>query len=284
MNKNSNELSTSEKQATQSLTVGKAFSLTPTTLSEAMKLAELIANSDLAPKDFKGKAGNCLIAMQMGMEVGLAPMQAIQNIAVINGRPTLWGDAAIGLVLANAVCEYVREDWDEKSQTWTCRSKRRDDKAEKVSTFSLTDASKAGLDKKEGPWRSYPKRMIQMRARAFNLRDNFADVLKGLAIREEVEDYVDTTATESAPVAMPKAKEPVPSEAVSPTAEMLPGEFKFFTSRMSALGADFDEVSRYAKDKFGLDDLNKVNKVQAKEILKVWEGLPDDSTAQAAAR
>lgn len=271
MSKNGKEVT--DKPPVQALTVGKAFSLTPTSLAEAMKLAELIANSDLAPKDFKGKAGNCLIAMQMGMEVGLAPMQAIQNIAVINGRPTLWGDAALALVQASSVYEYVREEWDEKTATWTCRGKRKDAKAEGVYTFSLADAEKAGLTKKEGTWQSYRKRMIQMRARAFCLRDNFADVLKGLAIREEVEDYVETTA-EAAAIPMPKPKEPEATGPAKDDAALLPGEYSFFIKQMERLGADFEEVKRFAKDKFAADDLSKLTKDQAKKITVTWNPDP----------
>lgn len=261
-------------QEIQPLTVGKSFSLTPTSLDQAIKLAELIANSDLAPKDFKGKAGNCLIAMQMGMEVGLAPMQAIQNIAVINGRPTLWGDAALALVLASAVCEYVRESWDEQKQTWTCRSKRKDTKEESVYTFSLADAQKAGLTKKEGTWQNYQKRMIQMRARAFNLRDTFADVLKGLAIREEVEDYVDTSA-EPTPIMTPKAKAPEDQPSYDGNAVLIPGEYSYFMKHVAKLGADMDEVQRFAKDKFGADDLRKLTKDQAKVIIATWDPEPN---------
>lgn len=280
---NGKEVATAEKSE-QSLAIGKAFSLTPNNLTEAIKLAELIASSDLAPKDFKGKSGNCLIAMQMGMEVGLAPMQAIQNIAVINGRPTVWGDAAIALVLASAVCEYVREEWDEKTQTWTCRGKRKDDAEEGISTFSMADAQKAGLTKKEGPWAYYPKRMIQMRARAFCLRDKFADVLKGLTVREEVMDYVETTATrtDSAPVMTPKPKtQEVDNSAKSADGTpMVSGELSFFTKELNRLGADMDEVQRYAKDKFSVASITLLSRAQAKDILNAWKDEPTSETAK----
>ena len=80
---------------------GKSFSLTPANLDEAMKFSEMIANSDICPKDFHGKAGNVLVAIQMGLELGLPPMQALQNIAVINGRPSIWGDALPALAQAH---------------------------------------------------------------------------------------------------------------------------------------------------------------------------------------
>jgi len=258
------------------LAVGKAFSLTPTNLDQAFKLAELIANSDLAPKDFKGKAGNCLIAMQMGMEVGLAPMQAIQNIAVINGRPTVWGDAAMALVLASPICEYVREEWDEKTQTWTVRGKRKTDPNEGVYTFSMADADRAGLSKKEGTWRSYPKRMIQMRARAFLLRDKFTDVLKGLSIREEVSDYVETVADKAPAIQMPKAQ-PTELAPVVKSADgqpMVAGELSYFLKELTRLGADMEEVARFVKDKFAADSLTILSRAQAKQVLTAWTDEP----------
>src|SRR5438094_2447904 len=92
-------------------TTGSAsFSLSPSSLEEAMKLAELMAKSDLVPKDYQNKPGNVLIAVQMGAEVGLAPMQAIQSICVINGRPTLWGDGLLAVVQAHPDYEWHNED------------------------------------------------------------------------------------------------------------------------------------------------------------------------------
>src|SRR5947209_2188369 len=82
----------------------------PTTFEKFSDMAIKLSKSDLVPaKDYKGKPENILIAMQMGYEVGLKPMQAIQNIAVINGRPSIWGDAAIALVQSNPLCESIHE-------------------------------------------------------------------------------------------------------------------------------------------------------------------------------
>lgn len=161
------------------------FDLSPQTFEQALTFADYLADSDLVPKDFKGKPANCLIAMQWGAELGLKPLQAIQNLAVINGRPALWGDAVIGLVRASPVCEFVIESDD--GHTATCRVKRRGE-PEQVRTFSMDDARTAGLVGKSGPWSQYPKRMRQMRARAFALRDVFADVLRGMPVAEEVMD------------------------------------------------------------------------------------------------
>ncbi|WP_372356946.1 hypothetical protein ACCP99_08105 [Xanthomonas sp. NCPPB 3443] len=161
------------------------FDLSPQTFEQALTFADYLAESDLVPKDFKGKPANCLIAMQWGAELGLKPLQALQNIAVINGRAALWGDAVLALVRNSPVCEFV-EEWD-VNDTAHCKVKRKGEK-EALVTFSMEDAKKAGLVGKQGPWTQYPKRMRQMRARAFALRDVFTDVLRGMAIAEEIMD------------------------------------------------------------------------------------------------
>jgi hypothetical protein len=174
-----------QQQGTQIAQPRQQFDLSPQTFEQALTFADYLADSDLVPKDFKGKPANCLIAMQWGAELGLKPLQALQNIAVINGRAALWGDAVLALVRNSPVCEFV-EEWDDH-ETAHCKVKRKGEK-EALVTFSMEDAKKAGLIGKQGPWTQYPKRMRQMRARAFALRDVFTDVLRGMAIAEEIMD------------------------------------------------------------------------------------------------
>lgn len=176
---------TLDKPASAIAPRAQQFDLSPQTFEQALTFAKYLADSDLVPKDFRGRPGNCLIAIQWGYELGLKAIQAIQNIAVINGRPALWGDSVIAIVRASPVCEYVLETDDGNAAT--CRVKRRGE-PEQVRTFSMEDAQKAGLSGKQGPWTQYPKRMRQMRARAFALRDVFPDVLRGIPIAEELMD------------------------------------------------------------------------------------------------
>ncbi len=193
------------------------FAMQPKNLEEAMSFAKLIADSDLVPKDFQGKPGNVMIAIQMGQELGLKPLQAIQNIAVINGRPCLWGDALLAIVRASGTLEDFREDFDHDQQRATCSAKRRGNPTPIVRTFSKAEAMLAGLWTKQGTWKSYPKRMLQLRARAFTLRDGWADFLKGVSVAEEQRDVIEVEALPEAPtIAPPKRK--------SETAEDLPGQ------------------------------------------------------------
>jgi len=150
-----------------------------------------VSGSEFAPKDFKGKPESCMLAIQHGSEVGLSPMQSLQSIAVINGRPTIWGDAALALVQSSPVCEYVKEFTEGQGDNLTavCECKRRGYPAPTVSKFSMSDAKRAGLAGKAGPWSQYPERMLALRARGFALRNAFADALRGLITAEEAQDY-----------------------------------------------------------------------------------------------
>jgi hypothetical protein len=186
------------------------------TFADAMKFAEMVANSEFAPKDFRGKPASCLLAIQAGGEISLAPLQALQSIAVVNGRPAVFGDAALAVVKASHVCEYVTEqvEGDGEQMVATCTAKRRGYPQPTVVKFTVADAKKAGLWGKTGPWTQYPKRMLQMRARGFALRDAFPDVLKGLVTAEEAQDYPTPVAADHGPAGGAYAAFVKPSEPV----------------------------------------------------------------------
>jgi hypothetical protein len=99
----------------------------------------------------------------------------------------------MALVQASAVCEGIEESFeneDTMQMVAVCVAHRKNRKPV-VARFSIADAQRAGLWNKQGPWTAYPKRMLQMRARGFALRDAFPDVLKGLITAEEAQDYPD---------------------------------------------------------------------------------------------
>jgi hypothetical protein len=165
----------------------------PATLTEAMDFSKMLADSQMVPRAYQGKPQDVLVCVQWGYEIGLAPMQALQNIAVINGKPSVYGDAAMALVQASPVCEDIEEFFEGEgtpNPVAVCVAKRKGRKPV-VAKFSVEDAKRAGLWGKQGPWQAYPKRMMQMRARGFALRDAFPDVLKGLITAEEAQDYPD---------------------------------------------------------------------------------------------
>ena len=158
-----------------------------------MKLAGQLASSELVPKCFRGKAQDLFICWSMGYQIGLSPEQAMQCIAVINGKPAMWGDDMLALVMAHKDFEDIIEEpilKDGNVFGYSCTVKRRG-RADKTNKFDLNDAKKAGFLAKGGVWIQYPERMLKLRTRGFTLRDAFPDALKGIKPREEVEDYID---------------------------------------------------------------------------------------------
>jgi len=165
---------------------GTISAMIPTDIDQAFRLANAIALSGMTPKAYGNDPNKVFVGILAGAEVGLAPFQALQSIAVINGNPAIWGDGALALVQASGLLEDIEETDD--GTTATCRVVRRGKETPIVRTFSDEDAKRAGLLGKAGPWTQYRPRMRQMRARSWALRDGFADVLKGLHIAEEVRD------------------------------------------------------------------------------------------------
>jgi len=167
----------------------RATALEPQNLPEAMKFAELLADSGMVPRDYAGKPGACLVAIQMGRELNLPPLQAMQNISIINGRPSLWGDAALAVARSHpafaGIAETIEGEGD--ARVAVCTIERRGERPVER-RFSMADAKRAKLNTKSGPWTDYPDRMLQMRARSWALRDVFPDALKGLHIAEEAQD------------------------------------------------------------------------------------------------
>lgn len=234
----------------------RAGGLALQSMDDAFRFAKMVASSEFAPKDFKGKPESCLLAIQHGSEVGLSPMQSLQSIAVINGRPTIWGDAALALVQASPVCEYVKEftEGQGDSLTAVCEAKRRGYPAPTVSRFSMADAKRAGLAGKSGPWSQYPERMLQLRARGFALRNAFADALRGLITAEEAQDYPQPDAHREPVVVRPKFSSTETVVPLKPKRETVEVDDPAGKARLAISAArsvdDLDKIRRLVEQRF----------------------------------
>lgn len=155
-------------------------------LNTYLKWSEMISKSSFCPPQFKGKPEEVLLCLQYAHEIEVSPMQALQNIAVINNKPAVYGDLMLALCIRHpdwikfketigddwAQCSVYRKGYDEPI-TWK---------------FTKQDALDAGLWG-TNVWKKYPKRMMQMRARGFALRNAFPDALNGILSVEEARDY-----------------------------------------------------------------------------------------------
>lgn len=158
------------------------------TIEDLFRFSKAVVAAGLAPKGLE-KVESVFIAIQMGMELGISPMAAIQNIGVINGKPKIYGSMPLAMVRASGHLEWIKEtiEGTGDSRKAVCVTKRKGEADPKTSTFSVDDAKKAGLWGKN-TWSAYPERMLMYRARGFNLDDNFSDVLKGMASHDMVID------------------------------------------------------------------------------------------------
>lgn len=161
----------------------KVVGIVPTTIEEVFRLASAVSKSGLAPRGMDTPE-KLTVAIMHGLEIGLQPMQAIQKIAVVNGRPTVWGDAVPALLQSRG---FKLREWIDEQGVAHCEVTRPDGHNTERE-FSEADARKAGLWGKAGPWTQYPRRMLQMRARGFAARDGASDALSGLYIAEELQD------------------------------------------------------------------------------------------------
>lgn len=164
----------------------------PANHAQVWRLADVLVKSGMVPQGL-GTTEKMFLAMSKALMLGLDWTQVPDCMMVVNNRPSIWGDVPKGLVMRSGLCADFSETFDEATMTATCTTTRwgrsPDGASYKmtphVSTFSQKDAMTAGLWGKPGPWKTNPKRMLQLRARAFNLRDSFPDVLGGLPIAEE---------------------------------------------------------------------------------------------------
>lgn len=162
--------------------------LVPNDFDGMYRMSQVMAASGLMPKDLS-RPEKVFVALQLGYELGLTPMQSVQSIAVINGRPTIWGDAMLALVMRSGLMENIdeREQGDGDALQYTCIVHRKGFNKPVARTFGIKKAKGAGLMAKDS-WKKYPGRMCQMRARSWALRDAFPDVLKGMRSPADVDD------------------------------------------------------------------------------------------------
>lgn len=169
---------------------GAIAALVPQNIEQAFRLADALAKAgDMVPKAFQGKPMEIMAAVMRGLEIGLAPMQALSSIAVINGRATLWGDALPALMQRAGHHLDVEIIGEGDAMRAVARLTRGDTGKTIERSFSVADAKRAGLAGKQGPWQQYLPRMLSARARTYACRDGAADALMGLALPDDATEY-----------------------------------------------------------------------------------------------
>ncbi len=178
---------------------GFGLLMSPQTIEQVQSFCKMLAATDFVPKAFRGKPDSIMVVGAMGARLGVDVFSAMAGIADINGKPSVYGDLLLAVCMNHPQFDDCLETYEGKPYEddfrALCTAKRKG-REPVVRTFSVIEAKEAGLWKKAGPWTTTPQRMLAMRARAFALRDTFADCLAGFHSVEEMDgELVDVTAS-----------------------------------------------------------------------------------------
>ncbi len=158
-------------------------------MSDALQFCQQVFQSGLAPSSFKTPQA-IFAALQLGAELSLKPMQAMQCLAVVNGRVSIMDKGARGIVAGSGLLESCEDRFEGSGDDLTaiCVLRRKGISNTYQGRFSVADAKRAGLWGKVGPWTMYPKDMLSHKASARAHNAGFSDVLIGLPVFEDVQD------------------------------------------------------------------------------------------------
>ena len=185
----------------------------PESFNNKMIMAKALCASGLMPNGMNTPEKVC-VALQWGYELGLSPMVAVNNIAVINGKPTLSADMLHAIARRSPEyggCKWIVQD-DKKAECIIYR-KTAAYTEEVKGLYTIEMAQAAGLMSKDN-WKKYPQRMLKHRALSYALRDAFPDLLAGFYTPEEMTGVKDTEPRNITP---PEEKQPEKVKKVAPT-------------------------------------------------------------------
>lgn len=153
--------------------------LTPAEVS--WKTAQRIANTPFVPTAFRGKPESVFAAVLYGEELGLGPMQSLNSIHVIEGKPSMAPELMRALVFKAGHRIDVKVCMNDEVILYGCRA---DSGSEATVKWTMKDAQNAGLAGR-GAWKTYPRAMLLARATSELCRMLFADVVAGLSYTPE---------------------------------------------------------------------------------------------------
>lgn len=202
-------------------------------VGDATTIAMLLWQSGLVPESIKNEKA-AVIAVLKGVACGLDPLTSMQNIYIVNNRPTIWGDAVLALVKCRPDYAGMTETLEGKpgsvdyKATVTVRRKLQSGNGfdEVTRSFSWAEAQTAKLTGKD-TYQKYPGQMLLWRARSYAVRAVFPDALMGMEFTEIAKDdfpavaHVNEDGTVRAEVVdHPAAPEPKPAN-IAEAAEAL---------------------------------------------------------------
>ncbi|MEG1433231.1 hypothetical protein [Eubacterium sp.] len=164
-----------------------------------VKMAKALASSTIVPKDYQGKEGNCLIAIDMASRMNASPMMVMQNLYIVNGRPA-WSSQFI-IAMINRSKKYKTELQFKMSgvgDDLSCFAFVEDYNGHIVEgpLITMEMARSEGWTTKNGSkWKTMPEVMIRYRAASFFGRLNCPDMIMGIYSVDEANEIENASYT-----------------------------------------------------------------------------------------
>lgn len=163
------------------------------TFKLAYQMAQGLAQSTLVPQTFQNNPSNCLIALEQSNRLGISPMAVMQNLYIVQGKPSFSSSFVIGLINASGKydmeLQFDEEEKDGKPYACTCWTTL-DGRRVNGIKITMDMADKEGWTKKNGSkWITMPQVMLRYRSASFFARMNCPELSIGLYTKEELDDF-----------------------------------------------------------------------------------------------
>lgn len=168
----------------------------------AQRIAKALASSALVPKEYQGQTGlaNTLVAMEIAGRMNLSPLQVMQNLHIIHGRPS-WSSQFI-IAMINGCGRFTPLDYNVSGEgdSLSCFAYATEiatGKELRGPVVTMAMAKREGWATKSGSkWQTMPDLMVRYRAAAFWGRLYVPEFLVGMKTQEEVVDIEEVQVTE----------------------------------------------------------------------------------------
>lgn len=160
-------------------------------------IATKLASTPFVPTAYRGQPESVLAAMMYGREIGLGPMQALQKIHMIDGKPAMAADLMLSQMRKGGVVILASESTSERA--WI-NARRKDTGEQAEVEWTIEEARQVPAKERnqqitlaeKGTWKAYPSDMLWARCVGRLARRLGSDLLGGMVYSsEEVADWND---------------------------------------------------------------------------------------------
>jgi hypothetical protein len=221
----------------------------PRDITEAKEFSRLVASSALLPPDLRNRLEDVFVIVVSGHELGLAPMQALRSIHVIQGKPVMSAELMVALVKRNRdVCEYFTLV-DSTPLLATYATKRAGEPEPTRMTYTIEEARAARLADKDN-WKKHTAAMLRARCSAALARAVYPDLVLGVYETDEGEELrreAPVVALRSEPPAVDGVVEEAPRALAAPPAAAPGPTFEQLNDRLHKLAGYEGDAGKAAR-------------------------------------